>query len=116
MEWHLTTASDWRVYSQLPQPDRIEMLVPSGLEDDPEEGVEYFCQGMETGACFPLALHCIDCGKVRHFEVSPQKDSLPDMDETMYQLAGLDNRLRPWIAEHLLCQYAIPLPGFEVLR
>lgn len=97
----------------LPEPERIEMLVPSPFEYDASDGVAYFCQAMETGAQYVLALHCIECGRVKHFFGSPRNDSL--QGEQMYQLARLDERMKPWIAEHVLCQYAVPLPGFEAV-
>ncbi|HLE80002.1 MAG TPA: hypothetical protein VJA25_01775 [Dehalococcoidia bacterium] len=111
--WHLAPVPPkmWRLFTALKPVESVEMLTRSDLlyiNPDGYDGVNLFDELMGLGMTYPVALHCVDCQKIQNFEATPEEDS-GQLDDC-FQLERLDERMKPWLQEHLGCRYQLALP------
>lgn len=96
----------WDEFTRLKRPESVEMWTRSDLIAD----FNVWCElvgGNGTGEGYPVQLHCVDCGIVWATEATWDDDTEEGMD--MYQMAGLDERMRPFVETHAGCRWQLRL-------
>lgn len=107
--WTLVSvpAASWHQYTALKPVDGVEMLTRSDFIEG-DDSAQRFCEVMQCRVTYPVALHCIDCGSVQHFEADPWEDA--GLGDECFQLEALDKRMEPWLDNHRACRYQLALP------
>ena len=100
----------WAEFTTLKRPESVEMWTRSDLLADWDLWAELVgANGYNEG--YPVQLHCIDCGVVWATEAH-MDDDLDDPEyetKVMFQMGGLDERMRPFMEAHKVCRWQLRL-------
>ena len=94
----------WSHFTALRFHEHIEMWTQSDLLDDE---IEAWCEHVGGNGNFDgylVQLHCAECQMSAPYEASYDDDTALDTCGAMYQLEGLDGRMRPFIEQHQNCR------------